>query len=68
MAMFEISFKEVATHVSGKPLDIPEDGLTVDFDKIGNEPEMAADLVGAAHIFIMAHSWIALKKRENEGG
>lgn len=66
LAMFDISFKEVATHVSGRPLEIPAEGLSIDFEKV-TDTDLEGDLIHAAHIFVMAHSWIALKARENEG-
>ena len=63
--MFEVAFKQAASHAFGAPLEIPAEGLTIDFAELDDQ-QMGADLIQAANVFIMAHSWMALKKRDNE--
>jgi hypothetical protein len=63
---FQAAFKDAATHVSGKPLEITSN-LEIDFDKCKEDKPMVKDLTQATNIFIMADSWIKLKAAENEG-
>jgi hypothetical protein len=63
--MFEVAFKQAATHAFGAPIEIPAEGLTIDFEEIDDQ-QMGAELIQAANLFIMAHSWMALKKRDSE--
>jgi hypothetical protein len=63
--MFEVAFQTVPAHIGEPSVEIPADGLTIDFQKCKDQ-DLANDLIGAMHILVMAHSWIALKQRENE--
>lgn len=65
--MFEAAFKDVPKHLGREELEIPADGLTIDFDEVATDRDLERDLIGATHIFVMAHSWIMFKKLENEG-
>lgn len=63
--MFEAAFKDVPGHFDEPPLEIPADGLEIDFAQI-QDVAMAADLVQSIHVFIMASGWIAWQKRDHE--
>lgn len=64
-AMFEAAFKDVPAHLGEPALEIPADGLTIDFKEI-TEGELLTDVIGAVHLLTMANGWIALQKRNNE--
>lgn len=63
--MFEVAFQDVPAHFGEPNLEVPADGLTIDFEKCKDQ-DLVADLIGAMHVLVMAHSWIGLKQRENE--
>jgi hypothetical protein len=63
--MFEAAFKDVPTHLGQQPMDIPTDGLIIDFKDV-TDPEMHADVLRATFQFIMAHGWLLFQKQHNE--
>lgn len=65
--MFEAAFKDVPKHLGQAEMEVPAEGLTINFDDVATDRDLERDLIGATHIFIMAHSWIIFKKREHEG-
>lgn len=63
--MLEVAFQTVPAHIGEPALEIPADGMTIDFEKCKDQ-DLYGDLVSAVHVLIMAHSWLVIKTRENE--
>lgn len=63
--MIEVAFEDVLNHIGETPLKMPEDGLTIDFND-ATDPNLMADLMESVRVFIMAHSFAIINKRENE--
>lgn len=59
--MFEIAFKIVPLQLDRKPVEIPADGLVIDFEEV-TELDMEKKLIDAANTFIMAHAYLGTKR------
>lgn len=65
-AMIEAAFVDVPKQLDRPTMEMPADGLSIDFDQV-DEHDMQGDLITSAHVFIMAYGWLAYKKQDNEG-
>lgn len=63
LAMFEAAFNMAPLQYIGEPLKIPETGLRIDFQEI-DDPKMEKAVVDSANTFVMAHAFLAVKRRQ----
>jgi hypothetical protein len=63
--MVETAFQDVPAHIGEPALEMPADGLTIDFTKMTDQ-DLLADIIQSLHILVMGHSFLAMKIRDNE--